>query len=317
MATLLTTNKLPPEQRLAYWIEMICDVYVQLECSEVDPISFHGEILSHSIANLHVSRVSSVGQRVIRSPQLVSQSVEDDIIISLQTSGNCLITQDSRYAFLKPGDFAIYDSTRPYNLSFSSDFNQFVLKVSGGLIRSMIRDIENLTARTVSGEAGAGYLLIPLVQSLFDQIDELATASAASIAQGIINILVGGLKSLPACTSIITTSLEDYHLARIKQQIELRLSEPKLKIDSIAQELDISVSHLHRIFHSQEQSASQYLWNRRLEKISQDLLDPLCSRASVSEIAYSWGFNDAAHFSRAFKSRYGCSPREWRMQTKN
>jgi len=34
----------------------------------------------------------------------------------------------------------------------------------------------------------------------------------------------------------------------------------------------------------------------------------------VGEIAYGRGFNDAAHFSRAFRERFGCSPREWRQQ---
>jgi methylphosphotriester-DNA--protein-cysteine methyltransferase len=28
------------------------------------------------------------------------------------------------------------------------------------------------------------------------------------------------------------------------------------------------------------------------------------------EIAFRWGFNDAAHFSRVFKAQYGVSPRQ-------
>jgi len=35
----------------------------------------------------------------------------------------------------------------------------------------------------------------------------------------------------------------------------------------------------------------------------------------VSEIAFGLGFNDAAHFSRAFRVRFGASPREWRART--
>ncbi|WP_017522391.1 helix-turn-helix domain-containing protein [Pusillimonas noertemannii] len=32
----------------------------------------------------------------------------------------------------------------------------------------------------------------------------------------------------------------------------------------------------------------------------------------VSEIAYAWGFNSIAHFSRVFRARYGMSPFEYR-----
>ncbi|MGH8431886.1 MAG: AraC family transcriptional regulator, partial [Solimonas sp.] len=32
----------------------------------------------------------------------------------------------------------------------------------------------------------------------------------------------------------------------------------------------------------------------------------------VSEVAFAFGFNDAAHFSRSFKARFGFSPRDSR-----
>ena len=37
-----------------------------------------------------------------------------------------------------------------------------------------------------------------------------------------------------------------------------------------------------------------------------------CAARTISEIAFGWGFNDAAHFSRAFRARFGCSPRDVR-----
>jgi len=35
----------------------------------------------------------------------------------------------------------------------------------------------------------------------------------------------------------------------------------------------------------------------------------------VSEVAFSWGFNDATHFSRSFKEQFGLSPRDWKQQS--
>ena len=36
----------------------------------------------------------------------------------------------------RPGDFALYDSTRPYQLLFDDDFEQIVLKLPGERLRS-------------------------------------------------------------------------------------------------------------------------------------------------------------------------------------
>src|SRR5260370_39969348 len=51
---------------------------------------------------------------------------------------------------------------------------------------------------------------------------------------------------------------------------------------------------------------------RRLERAREDLTDPVHSHLSISDICFRWGFNDAAHFSRAFHDTYGVSPRNFR-----
>jgi AraC-like DNA-binding protein len=34
---------------------------------------------------------------------------------------------------------------------------------------------------------------------------------------------------------------------------------------------------------------------------------------SITQIAFSWGFNNAAHFSRCFKTRFGATPSDYRQ----
>ena len=56
-------------------------------------------------------------------------------------------------AVLEPGDFALYDSTRPYALRFEADFEQIVLMLPGPVLRSQLSASERLTATTVQGGA--------------------------------------------------------------------------------------------------------------------------------------------------------------------
>lgn len=312
MSLLLTTNSVAPNLRVEYWTDVVCETYVQLECEAAEPAAFGGSIRSHALPGLDVSVVQSRAQRVCRTAGLITRSSDDYFIVSIQRQGQGLIMQDGRQAALSPGDFAIYDSTRPYVLQFSDDFEEIVLRLRREQLGSLLRDTHLLTATPVSGRAGAGHLMMTMIQTLWDDIDALEPASAAAVANGVLNILVAGLQTLPASKSPGLSSLTTYHLARIKRLIDERLGDPALSAAAIAGELGLSISHLHRLFKSEALPPTQYIWNRRLEACSRDLLDPRRAGQSVSEIAFARGFSDAAHFSRSFRERFGCSPREWR-----
>lgn len=314
MSQTLNTDAVEPSQRVEYWVDMICSTYVQLECDPKGVENFRGSIRSHRLPGMDLTVVGSRAQRVMRTPLVISRETDDYFIVSLQTKGHAVICQDGRDAVMSPGDFAIYDSTRPYVLHFGGDFEEIVLKLRGEQLRSLVRNTETLTATTVSGRSGAGHLMINMIETLRDEVDSLLPASAAAVANAVVNVLVAGLQSLPACKKAELSSMSAYHLARIRQCIDEKVHDPNLTIESIAAELGMSVGHLHRLFKSEPLSPSQYLWSRRLDACSRELLDPRRINVSVAEIAFSWGFNDAAHFSRAFRERFSFSPREWRRQ---
>ena len=314
MRQVLTTDAVAPGERLAYWTDMVCSTYVQLECDAPGRGSFGGSILSHDMPGLDFSVVRSRAQRVVRTPHAISAAADDYVIVSLQTRGQGFVSQDGRDAVVAPGDFAIYDSTRPYVLRFDDDFEEVVLKLRGDSLRARLRDTQKLTATTVRGQAGAGRLLMTMVGTLRDEVAHLQPASAAAVASAIVDVLVAGLHSLPACGRAELSSLSAYHVARVKQCIDERLRDPSLTIESVAAALGMSVGHLHRVFKAEPQSPSQYLRDRRLAACSQELLDPRRAKASVAQIAFGWGFNDAAHFSRSFKACFGCTARDWRRQ---
>jgi len=317
MTQLLSTDAVPRNQRLAYWTDMICNVYVQLGCDPVregPPGDFTGSIRRHTLPSLDVSVVNSGAQSVMRTPGHIARSTDAYFLVGIQTAGRGVVRQDGRDAVLSVGDFALYDSTRPYQLLFDDAFEQIVLKLPGERLRSELRDTEALTATTVSGREGAGHLLISMIRTLREDIDALQPASALAVANGVLSILVAGLQTLPAARSPGLSQLAAFHLARIKRRIDEQLADPALSVSSLAAQLGLSVSQIHRVFGSEPLTPAQYIWERRLEACSRDLREPRLAGRTVSEIAFGRGFNDAAHFSRVFRERFGSTPREWRLQ---
>ncbi|WP_080741455.1 MULTISPECIES: helix-turn-helix domain-containing protein [Burkholderia] len=316
MFSVHSTTQVDPSRRLAYWSDIVCDAYVQLECEIADRQStIEGSIAVAQLATLCLTKVTSSAQRVHRTPSKIAQSGEDYFLISIQTRGNGVVVQDGREASLMPGDFTMYDSTRPYTLAFDGDFQQYVLMLPGRLLRTEFPCAEQLTANTVSGERGAGHLMLNMIHTLAGSIDTLAPESAGAIADSVRQILIAGLSTLPAAKQAPMSQLRLFNLERIRSCVRDRLREPGLTISSIAAELKVSPSTLHRTWGTETCSLGDWIWTQRLDAAYRDIRDPGLVGRSISEIAFSWGFNDAAHFSRAFRARFGCTPRELRPRS--
>ena len=75
--------------------------------------------------------MTATAQIVRRTPAKIARASEDYFLVSIQTEGRGVVSQDGRDAVLAPGDFALYDSTRPYTLTFDGPFQQIVLMLPG------------------------------------------------------------------------------------------------------------------------------------------------------------------------------------------
>jgi len=312
MSHTLSTTTVEPGHRLAYWSDLVCDTFVQLDCQAPDGEDIQGEIAADRLASLQLSRVTATAQHVRRTPARIARAGEDYLLVSIQSQGVGQVVQDGRVARLAPGDFALYDSTRPYELRFDGEFQQYVLMLPGPLLRSTVRDTEALTARVVDGQRGAGPLMIGMIRTLAAQIDTLAPASAAAVAESVTQILIAGLGSLPQAQPVPPSRLTAYHRERIKALVQERLRDPGLSVATLAAALRLSPSTLHRAWAGEGGSLADWIWAQRLDAARRDLCDARQAARSISEIAYAWGFNDAAHFSRAFRARFGCTPRDMR-----
>jgi AraC-like DNA-binding protein len=308
-----TTDAVEPSQRLAFWTDMVCDTYVQLDCdAAAGHSSIEGAIQAAALATLQLSQVTSTPQVVRRTPAKIARASEDYFLVSIQTQGEGTILQDGRAARLAPGDFVLYDSTRPYELRFEVPFQQYVLRLPGPSLRTQLRDTHALTASTVCGQRGAGHLMIGMIQTLAADITTLAPASAHAVAESVTQILIAGLSALPAAGQQPVTQLAAYHREQVKACVRARLRDPALTVASVAAQLRLSPSTLHRAWAGEACSIAEWIWSQRLDAARRDLCDPNLAARGVSEIAFSWGFNDAAHFSRAFRARFACSARELR-----
>lgn len=104
--------------------------------------------------------------------------------------------------------------------------------------------------------------------------------------------------------------LSPYQLSQVFNYIEAHLDE-NLKLENLAQLLDISQFHFSRLFkQSVGLSPHQYLIEQRIERAKQLLKK---TNQSILDIALNCGFSSHSHLSKQFRQVTGMTPKAYRM----
>jgi AraC-like DNA-binding protein len=313
MAEILSTETVTPRHALAYWTDLICNVYVGLDCETEHRGDFRSQLTRFPLPALKLSEVRGSPQQVKRSPRRLSSAPSDDFLINLQLAGRSKVIQDGRVAEIGPGDMAMYDASRPYVLAMDDDFDMVVFQLPRDLLRQRLVGPEHLTARTVQGSTGFGRAASRFLMTAPAAV-ETGDLGGALIEGHVLDLLATLFGALPDASAL--TDRRSARLVAAKDMIERLLDEPDLDRETIARAVGLSVRELARVFALENETPAGYVRRRRLERCRADLAAPRLAARTITDIALSHGFNDAAHFSRLFKESFGVSPADYRASAK-
>src|SRR5215813_5566973 len=169
-----TTDGVPGSRRLALWQDIVCDVYVQLDCKSDLGNAFAGSVTRAQLGRASCSEVSSQRQHVFRTPSRIARAHEEFILIALGRHGLGGVMQDGRETLIHPGEFAIYDTTRPYELHFDDAFSQTILQVPRDMLLRRLAGTEPLTAIAFGCDRPLQKLAHDFVYQLCQSADQIA-----------------------------------------------------------------------------------------------------------------------------------------------
>ena len=314
MAVRFSTAEVGRRSQLDYWREVVCATFFALDVERSGPsrTGFRGEITAQSLDRLRIATVSSEPHAVIRSAEGIRRSRDDDFVVNLAVRGRVMMTQDWFDTVLNPGDFAVYDSARPCRIACPDPFRQIVLKIPRDMFTSHCLLPRGRTAAVVRGDHGVGTLFAPLVRSLVTTDAESFPAEVGQrLGATVVELLATALCEVTG-DGPRQVMPRAAHLLRAQRYIADHLADPDLSPPDVAQALRISVRYLYLLFQAEGTAPAHWILERRLEQASRLLADPRQAGRTITDIAFSVGFKDASHFTRAFKSRHGLGPREYR-----
>ena len=312
MGIVLSTGDLLPNEREAFWRHVMSDTFAPVAIREMAEGDVTGSIRGHWVGRLLVTDVQSTGQDIRRTPRLISEADNSYFQVAVVASGIGRVSQDDRQAVLHPGDCVLYETTRPFQWLFHSDWDVWVFSLPSESVRLSDSERRLISARRLDGTAGLTGVVSRFLLDLARHSEGLPAEQSERVLAHASNLVVALLSGRLDDSTRVRGAVQRSLMLRIKDYIHQRLADPALGPAEIAAAVNISTRYLHKLFEADQHTVSLYIKGLRLDRARRDLLDPRFAGRPISAIAYACGFGDLSAFNRAFKEAYAVSPKELR-----
>ena len=232
------------------------------------------------------------------------------MMLVLQLSGRAVISQGGAETEIDANQLAIIDTYRPFVSRFCGQTRQLAAFLPSAELTKLCSASSFARPRRWSGSDGIAGLARSTLLTIARSVDRLDADDRVCARQTLIG-LVHHLVERERAPRASDVALPEH---RIRAFIDAHLADPDLSPAQIASACGISLRRLHRSFADTSWSVCGWIRRRRLEQCRQALLDPTQDGLSITQIAFRWGFNDAAHFSRSFRDAYQQTPRDARRR---
>ncbi|WP_417624500.1 transcriptional regulator FeaR [Paremcibacter congregatus] len=299
-----------PAYQADQWATHLQEVCGEFETISHDWSKFRGAIDLRNIGGFDVAGISMNADRVIRSRKQIEKSDNKYCFLILQLSGRSILSQRNNEAHLQPGDMALIDSAYPSEFKYDGFMQQISLHIPRATLESFLPYRRIQEARRISGRAGMGAVTKEFLASTYTEAAHIGEPDYNTVREVLLNLLGATLRGYSPDQVLDQKSRQ---MANIRKVIEQKLTDPGLTPSMVAELCGLSIRHLHRLFQAEGASCGEWIRLRRLNEARQQLADRRYADQNIIQIAFHWGFNDAAHFSRAFKQEFGLSPRQYRL----
>lgn len=295
--------------------EATSSVFAPLRLSVPPGTPFHAEMAGASVGPMVIASVTTTTPGHVRRPRRLIGSGDRDLVkVTLQRSGNAIVTQGDRQCRGGPGDLIAYDMNRPYQISNLDHVDAIVI----GLPRPMLGpDSDSLlrhrTAVPVPSDRGIRSVIATFLHGLADTAltgddSELHGPGAVRLADTAASLLITAFTGTPLERIELPTGLAD----QILSYALANLHDPGLSVGSVARRFGISPRYLHTLMRSRDIQFAAWVRHERMKRIRQDLLDPRLANLTAAAIAAGWGVLDPDHLGRGLRAEFGQSAAEIR-----
>ncbi|WP_405845179.1 helix-turn-helix domain-containing protein [Streptomyces sp. NBC_01518] len=227
--------------------------------------------------------------------------------VMVTRQGRETVLLDDVAADLRPGDVVVWRSDRRARMEVHEQLTKQTLIIPRSALDEVAGGGDLFQTAVLDSRAPATQLLTGYLDLLARTVSRLNAVELAAARKAALELFAATARrpGSPSAGWRATTP----PLAVLAAWIDNQLPAGDVRPARIAAAHGVSVRTLYRIFEEAGETVSAFVRARRLAGARRDL----AARSDwIADVAVRWGFFDASHFSRAFRSQYGVAPSEYR-----
>jgi len=268
--------------------------------------AFYNRMEGYNLAGVILARCSGVRQRFTRKLSHIAADASASVMAVLELeSGGWRGEYDGRAASSALGTIRLIDMARPFDM-VTETYETVHLVLSRTVLEPQTAELD-FHGCVVSEESPSGRLLGSHIRATWASVAAMSTSdltlagkAAAALTSAV--ILAHGA---PARDTI--RPVEKMLLASAQRFVVQNLSNADLTPETVRRHLGVSRSLLYKAFEPVG-GVSAFIQARRLDQAFDEILGDQAEQYTLAEVGYRLGFRSDAHFSRAFRARFGMTP---------
>lgn len=303
-----TTNQVRPIDVSDAWEDALSDCYLSWGVKRRVERDFSAQIRQRNFDRIRLVQCVCSPCAGHRSLQHIQRDNVPHLGIQIISKGVERFLIGGEWVSVGSGALIIWNSCQSAEFEVVETLHKSTLMIPLAVIEDRLPRGACIRGGIIDSQSGIGALLFSQIRVLTEQFTSLSEADASAAKWSTIELAATAAARLDTMGH---QTLADYHLQRVQNYVLDNLHDGELSVEKIANANRISVRYVHKLFSLSNRSVSRWILEQRLERCREALRTKLDSRCVVKEVAFRWGFNDTAHFSRVFKQRFGLSPLDY------
>jgi AraC-like DNA-binding protein len=230
-------------------------------------------------------------------------------------SGCCMrASQCGRSIELSRGDITLLTAAEPALLTQLTEGERWSIRIPHGLLADLCKDVEDKMVRQIAcGELSR--LLSHQIEAARRLRPKHAPSADHATAQYMLDLVVLCLGADESAARVARhRGLAVARLGLIKAEILRNLPRSDLGLTKIAASQGVSARYVQHLFERSGESFTGFVLEQRLLSAHRLLREPLHRARKISDVANAAGFSDVSYFNRAFRRRFGATPKDVRTR---